>query len=324
MLEKLRLKKPALRLYFYTTNIWKSKVANFRHKWIPILIKKRSRKDVFAINLNSDWLGLGARIVKTLEILKYCDEMNFVPLIQYNYRESNKGHDYFGELFYYKFPIDEKLKKARFTSIRDVDELGWRESYNLKLNLITARSLFDRYLGINVDIMTEVENFISDNFRGRKILGLHYRGTDKIGEAPLIDEDDLIDYVKSVLADDSRLEAIFVSTDDAKIISFLQGAGLPLPVIFRKDVYRSYDGEQIHRKTENSKSTIHRDAIVNMLLLSRCIYLLKTASILSDCSVIFNPTMDVKLMSKPHSETLTWWPCREIIENQKMDERLYS
>jgi hypothetical protein len=92
---------------------------------------------------------------------------------------------------------------------------------------------------------------------------------------------------------------------------------LRLPVIYRKDILRSTDGNQFHRIKENSKSLINRDAIVNCLLLSDCNFLLKTASILSDCSVVFNPTIRVKVISFPHSRELTWWPATEIKQNQE-------
>jgi hypothetical protein len=289
-----------------------------RKKVLPILASRRSKNGVYAIDLDSDWLGLGARIVKTLGILLYCEEKGLQPLIRYNYLEKGqRDTDYFGELFRYRQEATAALAKARFTVIRDVDELGWPEGYNNRLRLKTAKELFDKYLAIQPDILEEVERFVQVHFKNRKVLGLHYRGTDKAGEAPLVATGQLLENIKAVILDSPTLELIFVSTDDEKIISFLQQSDVQLPVLFREDALRSKDGDQFHRKKEISKSMVHRDAIVNMLLLSRTDFLLKTASILSDCSIIFNPSIGVKVISFPHSEQLTWWPATEIRQGQE-------
>jgi hypothetical protein len=318
VLAKVRLKKIGIRLYFFFTNGWTDSIAFSRRKMIPLLVRYRSRKGIYAIDLDSDWLGLGARVVKTLEILLYCEENGLQPLIRYNYREKRKaGKDYFGELFGYKLADKETLSTARFTSIKDIDELGWTESYNKKLRLEFVNSLFLKYLFIHPDIVTEVGLFCRNNFGDSKVLGVHYRGTDKAGEAPLVAETHLLEHIRAVLLENTSLEMIFLSADDEKLIMFLQRSNLPVPVIFREDAVRSKDGDQFHRKKEISKSVVNRDAIVNMLLLSHTDFLLKTASILSDCSVIFNPSIPVKVISFPHSDNLTWWPATEIKQNQE-------
>jgi hypothetical protein len=317
VLAKVRLKKIGIRVYFFFTNGWTDSIAFSRKKIIPLLVRYRSRKGIYAIDLDSDWLGLGARIVKTLEILMYCEENRLQPLIRYNYREKRKaGEDYFGELFKAKEADKLKTGRIRYTSIRDIDELGWPEDYNEKLELRSARSLFDKYFSVKPEILAEGERFSHDHFGGKKVLGVHYRGTDKAGEAPLVAKEQLFQRIKKVLDERAYLEIIFLSTDDEAIIHFLRSSDLRVPVLFRQDAVRSCDGEQFHRNKEISKSVVNRDAIVNMLILSRCDFLLKTASILSDCSVIFNPAIGVELINKPHSRALTWWPCTEIIANQ--------
>jgi hypothetical protein len=317
VLAKVRLKRIGIRVYFYFTNGWTDFIAFSRRKIIPLLVRYRSRKGVYAIDLDSDWLGLGARIVKTLEILLYCEENGLQPLVRYNYREKRKaGEDYFGELFCYKLADKKTRSTAHFTSIKDIDELGWTEDYNKKLELRSARSLFDKYFSVKPEIMAEVERFSHEHFGGKKVLSVHYRGTDKAGEAPLVAKEQLFQRIKKVLDERTYLEIIFLSTDDEAIIHFLRSSDLRAPVLFRQDAVRSSDGEQFHRKKEISKSVVNRDAIVNMLILSGCDFLVKTASILSDCSVIFNPVIGVELINKPHSGALTWWPCTEIIANQ--------
>jgi hypothetical protein len=322
ILERFGLKRQGLKVYFFFLNTWTGLVDRSRKAIIPRLVRRRSANGVYAIDLDSDWLGLGARIVKTLEILLYCEEKGLTPLIRYNYREKIKGTDYFGELFRYTGLVRDLISGSTFTGIRDIDELGWPEDYNRKLRLETAKSLFDRHLAVNPQILAEVEQFCGDTFHGKKALGVHYRGTDKAGEAPLVTQEQFLHRIKGILSERPDLELIFLSTDDEKIIRFLMEADLHLPVLYREDAVRSLDGDQFHRKKEVSKSVVNKDAIINMLILSRCAHLLKTASILSDCSVIFKPDIEVTLINRPHSEGLIWWPCREIINIQSINEEL--
>lgn len=59
-----------------------------------------------------------------------------------------------------------------------------------------------------------------------------------------------------------------------------------------------------------------RDALVNCLILSRCDALLKTASILSGWSKLFNPQLPVSMMSAPYEEYL-WFPERDIVGSSR-------
>ncbi|HMG81449.1 MAG TPA: hypothetical protein VK559_00305 [Ferruginibacter sp.] len=312
ILEKLGLKKVAVSVDLYVHAKCRETIKSIRVAIIPYIVKARSSRGYYAIDFDSDWNGFGSRIVKTLEILLYCEMNNLIPLIRYNYQEKKAPTtDYFKELFYYKNPLPIDETKISYTKIRDNDEL-WKENYNQKLQLSSAKSLFDKYLGINPDITTEVESFKQQWFGNKKILGVHYRGTDKIGEALLVPKESLFKYINQVIAENTDLKLIFLSTDDKEIINYLKRSPLPLPLIYRDDSVRSGDGEQFHRKEDVSKSLINKDAIVNCLLLSNCHILLKTASILSDCSVVFNPGINVKVMSIPHNKDLTWWPATEI------------
>jgi hypothetical protein len=316
-LRKIGLKRYALKIYFSVTNGWTDMIISYRKKMIPVLVGRRSAGGIYAIDLDSDWLGLGARIVKTLEILLYCDERGLRPLVRYNYfTDDRSNHDYFGELFGYRLEDRETVTGTRYTRIRDIYELGWPEDYNKKLRLNIAGRLFGKYLEINQAIQDEVFSFCQINLEGDPFLGVHFRGTDKAGEAPLVAKEHLLNQIRNVLGEKPQLKKIFFSTDDQSMLDFVHRAGLGVPVIFREDAVRSTDGNQFHRKVDVSKSVVHRDAIVNMLILSRSGYLLKTASILSDCSVVFNPDLEVRLISRPHSESLTWWPCSEILQNQ--------
>jgi hypothetical protein len=277
------------------------------------LVKYRSRNGYYAIDIDTLNMGLGARIVNMLEILLYCDTKAYMPVIKFNYKDqTNSELDYFKALFYYKNLPADIYEKVRFTPIEDTSDLIWKD-YDKRLRLDMAKDLFDKYLGFNQPIWDEVDTFTNRYFAGKQVLGIHYRGTDKINEAPAIQFENLLKRIDKILDKDAAIDLIFVSTDDEKALEYFLKSELRVPVIFREDIIRSNDGGQIHLRENNSKVVINNDAIVNCLILSKCNYLLKTASFLSDCSVIFNPSLKVSVVNAPYNYS-TWWPASEINE----------
>jgi len=283
-----------------------------RQLFIGFLLQSRTKNGYYAIDMNTDAMGLGARIINMLEILLYCDTKGYIPLIKFNYREKNNTNDYFGELFYYKKEEALHHPKIKYTSIRDTSDLVWKnQDKRLRLNM--ANDLFERYLGFNPIIVDEVNTFTNQWFKEKQVLGIHYRGTDKTVEASEVTYGELLNYVRQILADNPSLNLIFLSSDDGKAIRYLIDSDLSIPIVYRDDAIRSETDEPIHLTQANSKIIINRDAIVNCLILSRCSYLLKTASLLSDCSVIFNPDLRVSVINAPYTHA-TWWPTSEINE----------
>ena len=277
------------------------------------LLEQRAKKGFYAVDLKTDAMGLGARIINMLEILLYCDTTGYIPAFKFAYPEEETiDTDYFQELFAYKNLSAEVLNSLHYTAIRDTSELAWK-NYDKKLSLSIAKDLFDKYFSFNPMILDEVNSFTGKWFIGKQVLGIHYRGSDKTTEAPGVTLQELRDCVVEILKDNPSFNLIFVSSDEEKAVQYLKDSDFPAPVIYRKDAIRSEDGEQIHLKKQNSKSIINRDALVNCLLLSKCNYLLKTASLLSDCSVIFNPKLKVRVMSAPYKH-VTYWPTSEINE----------
>jgi len=281
-----------------------------RQLFIGFLLQSRTKNGYYAIDMNTDAMGLGARIINMLEILLYCDTKGYIPLFKFNYREKNNTNDYFGELFYNKKEAAIHHSKIKYTSIRDTSDLVWK-NYDKRLRLNMANGLFEKYFGFNQRIVDEVDAFTNQWFKEKQILGIHYRGTDKTVEASEVTYGELLNYVRKILADNLALNLIFFSSDDGKAIRYLKECNLSIPIVYRDDAIRSETDEPIHLAQANSKIIINRDAIVNCLILSRCSYLLKTASLLSDCSVIFNPDLRVAVINEPYSHA-TWWPTSEI------------
>ena len=290
-----------MRLFNWTKPILKRSL-------ISLLAKFNSRSGVFAIEIKSS-VGLGAKLEWCLEILAYCHEHRLVPQFKFSYPNSGKSEDYFGKFFKLKEIIDEN-KPVRFTTISSIIELNLGKDYDRILNIELATYLIHRYLAVKQDVLSEVESFCHQHFANRRVLGVHYRGTDKTKESPSVPYDTVKRNIDHYLKLHPETNCVFISSDDINFIEDMERAPVGRPIIYRNDSLRSRDGNSIHESADTNKYEVNRDAIVNCLLLSRCDALLKTPSILSGWSKLFNPKLPVVVLNQPYEQ---WFPERDLV-----------
>jgi hypothetical protein len=270
--------------------------------------KYNSRYGVFAVEIKSS-VGLGAKLEWCLEILAYCDENGLVPQFKFSYPNSGKSEDYFGKFFKLKEIINEN-KPVRFTTISSIIELNLGKDYDTILNVELAIYLINKYLAVKQDILSEVESFCHQHFANRRVLGVHYRGTDKTKESPVVPYDTVKRNIEHYLKLRPETDSVFIASDDINFIENMESASVGRSIIYRNDSLRSRDGNSLHESADTNKYEVNRDAIVNCLLLSRCDALLKTASILSGWSKLFNPKLPVVVLNQPYEQ---WFPERDLI-----------
>jgi hypothetical protein len=299
-------------------------------KIMPPIVSYQQKKNgnVFAVNINSQ-VGFCANLEWCLEIFMHCETYNLTPYIQLtgsNYRGQQMGKDYFAYFFEnIKLSEDDKLKiknkKIRISQISDISQLGLPENYDLKLTIPNAAGLIAKYISIKEDVTDEVNSFCTVYF-GNHVLGLHYRGTDKKGEAPRVDWEKVTRNVQYYLKNSSLTDCVFISSDEIDFIHYIEkrlNHEFPrVSVIYRNDRYRSHDGRSLHLRFGGDNYHKGRDALVNCLLLSRCDVLIKTASILSAWSKLFNPELPVIMLNEPKKNFL-WFPEREIVKQTLYD-----
>ena len=275
---------------------------------ISLLAKYNSRNGVFAIEIKSS-VGLGAKLEWCLEILAYCHENGLIPQFKFSYPHSEKSEDYFGKFFKLKEIIDEN-KPVRFTTISSIIELDLGKDYDTILTIELATYLINKYLAVKQDVISEVESFCHQHFANRRVLGVHYRGTDKTKESPVVPYDTVKRNIEHYLKLHPETGCVFIASDDINFIENMEWASVGRSIIYRNDSLRSQDGNSIHESADTNKYEVNRDAIVNCLLLSRCDALLKTASILSGWSKLFNPKLPVVVLNQPYEQ---WFPERDLI-----------
>jgi Putative papain-like cysteine peptidase (DUF1796)/Nodulation protein Z (NodZ) len=164
-----------------------------------------------------------------------------------------------------------------------------------------AHELIEKYVKIRSHIKQQVDDLWKQEFTDNLVIGIHYRGTDKL-EAEPVSYEKVVDDIKTVIANQTEKKSIkiFAATDDARFAQYIKKQ-FPDQIIMR-DVLRSDNAMGIHMRSDLAPYKKGEDALIDCLLLSRCSVLIKMASNLSDCSLQFNPNMSVIRLNKSFSE----------------------
>lgn len=150
-------------------------------------------------------------------------------------------------------------------------------------------ALIARYIRVRAEVRAKVDAFAQAHFAGRYMIGVHYRGTDKIRETPRVSYETVRAAVEREIAGAQTDKVrIFVATDEQAFLEYFRGVFPHL--VCSCDAIRSVDGRRVH----DSDTRNHRkgeEALVDCLLLSRCDQLVRTESNLGLCAAFFNPHM---------------------------------
>jgi hypothetical protein len=274
------------------------------------MLRFRALRGVLPIEIRST-VGLGAKLEWCLEIMAYCEENGLLPQFKFSYPTSSSSEDYFGPFFQIR---GAHTKPSRYITISSIIELDLGKDYDALLNIELAHNLITKYLVVKEEITSEVDAFCDANFLNGRVLGVHYRATDKVRESPPVSYEGVRANIEQYLELYPETSRVFIATDDLHFLHHMQAMPTLRPVVFHDDTVRSADGSALHESAHTDKYGVNRDAIVNCLILSRCDALLKTSSILSGWSKLFNPALPTIMLNQPYTGQL-WFPERELIKN---------
>ena len=142
----------------------------------------------------------------------------------------------------------------------------------------------------------EFEKEIQQLFDGRKVLGIHVRGTDfKAGleKHPIaVDTASYLGYIDEAL--ENGFEKVFVATDDESILSECIKR-YSSKIIFFQDTYRSDNGIALHMqkiKRKDNEYYLGLEVLRDVYTLAACDGLIAGLSQVSFCTQIFKYAQD--------------------------------
>jgi hypothetical protein len=293
----------------------------------PVIFSKQYRnKPVFSVEIRAR-TGFFAILQVVLFILTYCKGKNRLPDISARgglYGDPAGRTDWFAWYFEriksYDPEIEERIRrKERISTAKvfNLDQLGFRRHYEERLELAEASRLFLEYYRPSPSILSEVDGIVRELSVGPFTLGVHYRGTDKVHEAGRVSWEMFLNAVRNTLADEPRITNVLFSSDEPQFLDYIRQRGLRRPVNFIPSHHLSTNGKPVHFSGLDGLQ-IGREALVASLLLSRCGFLIKTASYLSAWSKIFNPALKVLLISPPEARQM-WFPDSALWVSQRSE-----
>lgn len=249
------------------------------------------------VNLPCNTCGMFSVFHYLLGVTRKFDEGNYSG-IEVNfgqsgaYFDSNQGDNW---LNYYFEPIHLGVRNKNVATF-NMDEYALFAFYaegKYTHSRKEANAQFQKYFKLKKPIQETIDRFAEEHFKGKPVIAVHYRGTDKGSEAAILNYETMISEVRKGIID-ANLEnyIIFLATDEAAFVERMeqefQGQ------VVTTNAKRSTDGRALHA---NDPAPYERglEALTDSMLLGHknVRKLIRTSSNLSLFSTYINPEMDV-------------------------------
>jgi len=292
-------------------------------KRLTVRVQQRLNRGIFSVEIHSN-LGFFAIMQMILLILVHCRKNGLHPDISAkggNYGEETGTIDWFLELFEAtqkpSATIAARLADRtdiRTSTVRNEWDLGFKSQYDKRVSLAEASELFNAHYRPAAAVSAEVDSIMRRIGVSATTLAVHYRGTDKVHEAGLVPWSTVCEHAAQIARSKPWLKEIMLATDEIEFADYFRKWPFELPVIAAPAEYLPVGDRPVHFSGHPGLA-IGREALITSLLLSRCGFLLKTASYLSGWAKIFNPELRVWLMA-PRVEP-RFFPDRALWHDQQ-------
>ncbi len=261
-------------------------------------------------------MGFGATLTHMLVLLDYCDRRGLVPAIRisnrFYRRDGRRSNDWFGDFF---VGLSRSQRKRWFLLYAKVQcNEDYPRVFADSIDIARANAVFNKYVAITGAAIGIAEAFARANFRGRT-LGVHYRGTNKVSEAPRVAWNVVEAAVREVIVADPKIAAVFVASDEPEFSRWLAARGLGVELC-NYDSHEVATGGGANYLSDGDGQRKGLEALVTILLLAKCHTVVRTPSHLSAWAKILNPEQEVIMLARPYESAMAF-PERPIWEGQR-------
>ena len=268
---------------------------------LALLARDPSRKELLVVRNAAYNPGLFAAFATVLGLLEHYDNWRDLYAgikVDFGarglYYDPSAGENWWD---YYFEPFDAApAGHARMHVISDDEQIRFAKRVERSMPRQRGYRLIQQYIRPRPQVREKVDAYVRAHFEGDFVIGVHYRGTDKLEDAPRVPYESVRAAILDAIgAAGPRPFRLFVATDEQAFVDFMRERfpdGLHC-----LEMQRSVDGSPIDvLQGDNVKKG--EAALLDCLLLSRCDRLVRTASNLSLCSALFNPDMPVVVLNR--------------------------
>jgi len=156
-----------------------------------------------------------------------------------------------------------------------------------------GRESVRRYVRVRPHITEKVERFYDRHMKGQHVLGVHIRGTD-LRYAPPVSPAEYFEPIERYIEGHSRAR-IFLATDQVQYLELIKrryGS-----IVQHYDCLRSSTSTAPFNMKTGSAYRKGEDVLVDILLLSRCAFLIRGASNIPEMAIYFSENLESKDLS---------------------------
>ena len=212
----------------------------------------------------------------------------------------NKGV-YYDETFglnwweYYFEPIKLGNKNGIIKKIGNNQKIKLSSQCEYNTSRDQNHIYIEKYIHLKPHILEKIKQF-KDTYFTEHMIGVHYRGTDKVIEAPRIPYESVFEKINYILqtSTDSHLYKIYIATDEQSFLEYMKEQ-FHEKIVFLEGIYRSSNNNNnpIHHLETDMNYKKGEEAVLDCILLSHCDILIRTSSNLSLVSTFFNNLMPI-------------------------------
>jgi len=220
--------------------------------------------------------GFFSNLLYVIVNLKIAEKNKYIPIVDmcnfptnYNQKKNMNSEKNIWNLFFEpvsRYSLNE-VYKSRNVYFSPTNTKFRLNEYKKK----EFKKIFDKYIRVNKKILSTVDVFVKKNFKNKKILGIHFRGTDqKIApnhaHPPTIFEIDSL-IKKKVLH--GNFNKIFLLTEDLNYYRKLKKKYKDL--IYTYDYFRGNNIEEFSNSNrKNHRNKLGFENLIEAITLSKC------------------------------------------------------
>ena len=244
------------------------------------------------IIIRNSGYGFFSNIFQTLGMIEFCKVNKINLILDYTapglYSLETKNNILLDCFEKYSFTFNQN-KNKRKCEIKDRLMLDSINIMTRQFNGITPEEIREniRLMKIREDILEEVNAFYNKHFINKKVIGIHYRGTDSYQRGICMPYNDVIDYL---LKNFQGEYYFYVATDEEMFLTNIK-KNFPNKII-SSNVTRSKNNQALHKDPlRQKKSHLTREVMIDSLLLAKTSFLIRLDSNVSFFSVLYNKNL---------------------------------
>ena len=247
--------------------------------------------------------GLFSNLLFVLNHLILADKFGAIPVVDMEnftnlYTEKNKIKGTKNSWLYYFDPVSKynlnQVYKSKFV-IFSSDDLFINQAVNFKSNTIQLEKVYKKYIKIKPEYIKLSKNFIKKNFKRKKILGVHWRGTDHkvLPNHPYPPTKKQIFRATDYFFNKYKFDKIFLITEEMNYLNAFKKRYKNKLCYFNS--FRAINRRELAiNNRKNHRYNLGRDSLVETLIMSNVNFLICSRSNISEFSYFLSKNRSLK------------------------------